>query len=113
MLEAVVAFTVNGTPLPATSTLSLHDALPISPTGTGATMEVPLQLFGVAAVPLNMTLLVPCVEPKLKPLMDTNVPTTPEVGDRLAIAGAGVALTVAVAVAVLPSANVAANVNTV
>ena len=70
----------------------------VAPFGTGATMLVPLQLVGVAAVPLNVTVLVPCVAPKFVPAIVTEVPTAPEVGDRLVIDGAtGAGLTVRVA----------------
>jgi hypothetical protein len=36
---------------------------------------------------LNVTVLVPCVEPKFVPVMVTEEPTAPEVGDRLLIVG--------------------------
>ena len=52
-------------------------------------MLVALQLVGVAAVPLNLTVLVPCVAPKLAPLIVTDVPTTPDVGFRLAMLAGG------------------------
>jgi hypothetical protein len=61
----------------------------VAPLGTGATMLVALQLLGVAVVPLKLTVLVPWVEPKLLPLIVTDVPTAPEVGARLLILGAG------------------------
>jgi hypothetical protein len=46
-----------------------------------------LQLVGVAAVPLNVTVLDPCVAPKLLPVMVTPEPTRPEVGATLSIFG--------------------------
>jgi len=49
---------------------------------------------GVAVVPLNVTVLVPWVEPKFVPVIVTDVPTGPEVGDRLVIAGGVVPVTV-------------------
>ena len=61
----------------------------VAPVGTGATMLVALQLAGVAAVPLKVKVLVPCVVPKFAPLMVTEVPTGPDVGDKLVILGAG------------------------
>src|SRR5207302_5302836 len=62
----------------------------VAPVGTGATMLVALQLVGVAAVPLNVTVLVPCVAPKLAPVIVTGVPRTPDVGLRLVmLAGEG------------------------
>ena len=51
-------------------------------------MLVALQLVAVAAVPLKVTVLVPCVAPKFVPLMVTAVPTVPVLGVRLVILGA-------------------------
>ncbi len=48
------------------------------------------QFVGVAAVPSNVTALVPCVDPKFAPAMVTVVPTAPLDGDRLTIVGPGV-----------------------
>ena len=59
----------------------------MAPAGTGATMLAALQLVGVAAVPLNVTVLVPCVAPKFVPVTVTEVPMTPEVGFRLVMLG--------------------------
>src|SRR5437867_6768621 len=61
----------------------------VAPLGTGATMLVALQFVGVAGVPLNVTVLVPCVPPKLVPPIVTEVPTAPDVGDKLAMLGVG------------------------
>ncbi len=56
--------------------------------GTSATMLVALQLETVAAVvPLNVTVLEPCADPKFEPEIVTKVPTGPEVGFRLVILG--------------------------
>src|SRR5579872_271520 len=60
----------------------------VAPLGTAATMLVALQLVGVAAVPLNVTVLVPCVEPKFAPLIVTDVPAGPVAGFRLVMLGA-------------------------
>jgi hypothetical protein len=62
----------------------------VAPAGTGTTMLLADQVVGVAAVPLNVTVLVPCVEPKLLPLMVTAVATGPLDGDRLVSVGATV-----------------------
>jgi hypothetical protein len=59
----------------------------VAPAGTGATMEVADQLVGVAVVPLNFTVLVPCVAPKFVPVIVTEVATGPVVGDRLVTLG--------------------------
>src|SRR5260370_1453402 len=61
----------------------------VAPLGTGATMLVALQLVGAAAIPLNDTVLVPCVAPKFAPLIVTDAPTNPEAGFKLAMLGAG------------------------
>jgi hypothetical protein len=83
--ELTVKFTpVLGTPPTVTTILPV-----VAPAGTGTTMLVLLQLVGVAAVPLNETVLVPCVAPKYAPVIVTGVPTAPEVGFRLEMLGAG------------------------
>src|SRR6266513_423926 len=74
--------TVKLTPLLATPPTVTTTFPVVAPAGTGATMLAALQLVGVAAVPLNFTVLVPCVAPKLAPVIVTDVPTTPEVGFR-------------------------------
>jgi hypothetical protein len=51
-------------------------------------MTVLLQLLGVAAVPLNVTVLVPWVAPKFAPFSVTTVPTTPEPGEKVLMIGA-------------------------
>jgi len=79
--------TVKAAPLLAillTVTTTFPD---VAPVGTGTTMLVALQLVGVAAVPLNVTVLVPWDAPKLVPVTATEVPTGPDAGLRLAIAG--------------------------
>jgi len=65
--------TVNDTPLlarPPTVTTTLPV---VAPVGTGTTMLVADQLVGVAAVPLNVTVLVPLVAPKPVPVIVTAV----------------------------------------
>src|SRR5437879_6954100 len=52
-------------------------------------MLVALQLAGVAAIPLNFTVLVPCVAPKFAPVIVTDVPTNPDVGFTLVMLGDG------------------------
>jgi len=78
--------TVKFTPLllaPPTFTTTLPV---VAPEGTGALIEVALQLVGVAVVPLNLTVLDPCVAPKFVPVIVTTVPIPPEVGKRLLMA---------------------------
>ena len=72
------------TPLTVTTTLPVEALL-----GTGTTIEVALQLEGVAATPLKVTVLVPCVEPKFVPVIVTEVPTGPELGDSDVMLGGG------------------------
>ena len=55
--------------------------------GTGATMDVSLQDVGVASQPLNTSVLAPCVAPKFVPVIVTEVPTPPLVGDSEVMTG--------------------------
>src|SRR5216683_303594 len=76
---------VNTIPLLACP-FTVTTTLPVAaPAGTGTTIEVALQLVGVAATPLNETVLVPWVAPKFAPATVTTVPASPEVGDKLLI----------------------------
>jgi hypothetical protein len=56
--------------------------------GTKATSRVELALLTLAAVSLNLTVLVPGVEPKLEPLIVTAAPGAPLSGLKLEILGA-------------------------
>ncbi len=80
--------TVKLTPLLATPPTFTTTFPVVAPLGTDVAMLVALQLVTVAAVPLNVTVLVPCVDPKFVPVIVTAVPTGPEVGDRLVMLGA-------------------------
>ncbi len=62
----------------------------VAPVGTGTLMLVALQLIGVAAVPLNVTVLVSCVSPKFVPTIVTDVPSGPTGGVRLVTLGVDV-----------------------
>jgi hypothetical protein len=82
-----MGLTVNSEPSldrPFTVTMTLPV---VAPTGTVTRMPVPFQLAGVASVPLKVTVLAPRVGPKLVPEMVTEVPTEPDVGERLVIVG--------------------------
>jgi hypothetical protein len=82
-----VSNTVNDTPAldtPPTVTTTLPV---LAPLGTGVTMLVALQLLGVAGVPLKVTVLVPWVDPKFNPAIVTEMPTGPDVGERLLMLG--------------------------
>ena len=52
----------------------------VAPLGTVTMMLVSLQLDGAAKVPLNETVLVPCVVPKPNPEIVTELPTSPDEG---------------------------------
>jgi hypothetical protein len=72
------------TPLTVTTTFPL-----VIPDGTKAVIDEEDQFVVVAAVPLKVRVLVPWLEPKPVPAIVTEVPTAPDVGDKLAILGAG------------------------
>ena len=77
--------TVNLTPLldrPLRVTTTLPD---VAPPGTAATTVVAFQVEIEAETPLKVT--VPGVEPKLVPVMVTEVPTGPDMGDRAVMPG--------------------------
>src|SRR5713226_7732034 len=80
--------TVKLAPLLATPPTVTTTFPVVAPVGTGAAMLVPLQLVGVAVVPLNVTVLVPCVAPKFAPVIVTGVLTAPDVGFRFMMLGA-------------------------
>lgn len=75
--------------LPALSTpFACRTTFPVvAPEGTVTTTLVSLQLDTVALVPLNLTVLLPCVAPKLEPATVTAAPTAPVVGVRVEIVG--------------------------
>ncbi len=73
------------TPLTVTTTLPV-----VAPEGTGTTILVALQLVGVPAVPLKVTVLVPCDPPKFVPVTVTEVATGPEFGFTDEMLGPGV-----------------------
>jgi hypothetical protein len=95
MVGAEVGGTVNCKPLlavPPTVTTTLPVA---APAGTGAVMLVAPQLVGVAAIPLNLIVLVePWLAPKFVPVIVTDVPTAPEFGLRLVMVGEEAVVTV-------------------
>ena len=59
-----------------------------SPDGTTATMDVLPQLVVEAVTPANLTVLLPFVPPKFLPVIVTDVPDGPEVGEMLVMLGA-------------------------
>jgi hypothetical protein len=83
------AITVYGNALlarPPTVTTTLPV---VAPAGTGTTMLLADHDVGVAAAPLNVTVLVPLLAPKLLPLIVTAVAIVPLVGERLVNVGVG------------------------
>ena len=65
--------TAKDTPLLATPPTVTTTLPVVAAAGTGTTMLVADQLVGVAAVPLNVTVLVPWVVPNMLPLMVTAI----------------------------------------
>jgi hypothetical protein len=82
------ATTVKALPLLAAPETVTTTFPVVAPAGTVATMLVALQLVVVATVPLNLTVLVPLVDPKAVPAIVTDAPTAPVAGERLEIVGA-------------------------
>ena len=62
--------------------------------GTVAVIWVSFQLFTVPTSPLNATVLLAWVEPKLLPLIVTTVPLLPVEGEIVVIVGGGVTVKV-------------------
>jgi hypothetical protein len=92
MLGDGVVVTVKATPALATPPTVTTTFPVVAPVGTVTTMLVAVQLVEVAAVPLNLTVLVPCVAPKFVPVMVTVAPTDPDVGFKLEMLGAVVVI---------------------
>lgn len=80
---------MNGNP-GLTTPFTVTTILPVvAPNGTSAVIDVALHCVGAALVPLNVTALVPpcVVEPKLPPVMVTEVPTVAGAGDTFVMNG--------------------------
>jgi hypothetical protein len=83
----MLGVTVKSTPLLA-SPPTVTTTLPVvAPFGTNVAILVAAQLVTGSIVPLSVTVLVPCDEPKLVPAIVTAVPTGPEVGERPVMLG--------------------------
>jgi hypothetical protein len=90
LLIVGVIETVNGNPLldiPLTVTTTLPD---VAVSGTGTEILVEVQLVGAAVVPLKVTVLAPCEDPKFAPPMVTDAPGTATFGEMLPINGIGI-----------------------
>jgi hypothetical protein len=81
--------TVKLTPLLSTPAALMITFPVVAAEGTVATIVVADQLVVLAVTPLNLTVLLPFVAPKLVPEMVTDAPTAPDVGDKPLILGAG------------------------
>jgi hypothetical protein len=80
--------TVNSIPLLATPPTVTTTLPVVAPVGTLTTIVVAFQVLAVpAAVPLNVTVLVPCVPPKFVPVIVTALATCPDAGFRLVMPG--------------------------
>jgi len=62
----------------------------VAPAGTGTVMLVVDQADGAADVPLNWTVLLPCVAPKFVPVKLTTVPAGPTFGVMAVNVGVGI-----------------------
>ena len=84
-------FKVNVTPLLGPPAVVVTTTFPVeAPLGTTTTIEVADQLvMEVAAIPLNVTVLLPCIAPKLEPAIVMEDPTSPLFGVRLVIVVGG------------------------
>jgi hypothetical protein len=84
-LTTVNVLLLLATPLTVTTTPPV-----VAPVGTVATIELAPQLvIVVAVVPLKVNVLEPCVVPKFVPVIVTEAPTAPVIGDRLVMFGVG------------------------
>jgi len=103
---------VKLTPLLATPSTVTSTFPVVAPLGTVVVMLVPLQFefATVAGVPLNVTALVPCVDPKFFPVIVTVAPTGPALGFRLVITGAATEIVSASVALPVPVALVALSV---
>src|SRR5260370_42274188 len=97
------------TPLPAIPPTVTTTLPVVAPLGTATAMLVAFQFAGVALVPLNVTVLVPCVEPKFVPVMVTAVPTNPDVGLRLVMLGPVLLTATAAPYAAIPAPHAPAS----
>lgn len=81
--------TVNATPLLLRPPEPSTTGPVVAPMGTGTIMLPSLQLNGVATVPLNWMVLVPCGIPKPEPVTVTLEFAGPLVGEMLVMLGGG------------------------
>jgi hypothetical protein len=89
LLMLGVGRTVNAAPALDTLFTVIITLRVVAPAGTETTIDVALQLVGIAAMALNVTVLAPWVAPKYVPGIVTAAPTAPDDGDRLVMPGVG------------------------
>jgi hypothetical protein len=94
--RTVKLFPLLASPVTVTTTFPV-----VAPAGTGTKILLRPQLVGEAGLPLNVTVLVPCAEPKFVPAIVTDVATGPDVGDKLAMFGPPPTLVALIAPSVL------------
>jgi hypothetical protein len=103
--DTVKVTALLATPNTVTTTLPVVAAM-----GTGTAIVVAVQLVGVAAVPLNVTVLSSWLDPKLFPVIVTDAPVRPEFGEIPVIAGAtstfGVNVSLATKLSAVPLSDV-------
>jgi hypothetical protein len=87
----IAGVTVKLTPLLATLETVTTTFPVVAALGTVTVMLVAAQAVAAADVPLNATVLVPWVDPKFVPVIVTEVPTGPELTDKLVIVGVALA----------------------
>ena len=97
--------TVKTTPLLATPRTVTTTFPVVAPLGTTTEMVVPVKPKTVAAVPLNVTVLLPG-GPKFVPMIKTELPTGPEVGLRLVMLGGNVTVKTTPLLAMPPTVTI-------
>ncbi len=88
-IDMITGAAVKVSPLLACPLVVTTTSPVVAPTGTMTVMLVALQLVIDAAVPLNVTVLNPCVAPKFVPVIVTACPTAPDAGFTDAMFGGG------------------------
>jgi hypothetical protein len=101
--STVKARPLLSTPPTVTTTLTLPA---VAKAGTVTAMAPSAQLFTVAAVPLNFTVLEPWGDPKLAPLMVTDEPVGPEFAEKLLMLGGGTTVKLTPGLVLLPTVTV-------
>ena len=88
---------VKFTPLLALPAVVTTTGPVLAPLGTDTAIWESLQLLGDVTVPFKVTVLEPCVKPKVVPVMVNVAPNGPEGGDKLVMFGTTVKFTLLLA----------------